>query len=114
MTEYNVLVGFDCNVSIEVEADSPEEARDKAQAEASVSLCHQCARDVNMNDQTYVIVESDGANVLEEGPEDDAEQRGFANGLATAATWVESRATIPKNRDGMVALATRIRALVKR
>lgn len=40
-------------------------------------------------------------------------EAGRSDGLEEAARWVESRASIPKTRDGMVALATRIRALVK-
>jgi hypothetical protein len=34
----------------EVEADSPEEARDKAREQAYVSLCHQCAHHLDLGD----------------------------------------------------------------
>jgi hypothetical protein len=50
MARYFVCVTYDASVTIEVEADSEEEARDKALEEAPhVSLCHQCAGKIEVN-----------------------------------------------------------------
>jgi hypothetical protein len=48
--KYNVAVPFTATVNVEVEADSIEEAKKKALAEASASLCHQCSKEVTIGD----------------------------------------------------------------
>lgn len=85
MAAYQVLVGFDCNVSVDVEADDPQAAMEAAQEQADASLCHHCSRKVNLNDPTYAIVidEEAGKEVLTEGTDGDLRE------ATRAATFAE-------------------------
>lgn len=62
------LSGY-ASTTVEVEADTVEEAAELAEAEAHVSLCHHCARDVEVGDEwdaTYAQGE-DGTEANVEG-----------------------------------------------
>lgn len=49
--KYMVCVLIDASKTIEVEAESPEEAKEKAMNEIGVpSICHQCSREVELGD----------------------------------------------------------------
>lgn len=51
--KYLVTVVFDASKTIEVEADSAEEAKDKAvETIDGVTLCHQCADCIEVGDPT--------------------------------------------------------------
>lgn len=50
MTLYGVMFTATASRLEKVEADSPEEAREKARAGVYVSLCHQCAHEVELGD----------------------------------------------------------------
>jgi len=68
--EYNVSLIFSADMGITVNADSPEEAAEIAYSsdQATPSLCHQCANDVNLGDCVRVIVyDSDDNEVLDDG-----------------------------------------------
>ena len=58
MPKYYCTVIIDASVNIEIEADSPEEAADKAMEHdrSFVTLCHQCSRDLDTGDAIRVIV----------------------------------------------------------
>lgn len=66
---YAVTVLFDASRSVSVEADTPEEAEEKAHQEiGSASLCHHCANEINMGDATGALVyedDGDGDQVLD-------------------------------------------------
>lgn len=50
MAKYRVHFMTAASTSVEVEADSREEAVDVAFNEVHVSLCHQCAREVDLGE----------------------------------------------------------------
>ncbi len=50
MPKYYVTFEVSASASIEVEADNPDEAEQKAEEEIHVSLCHQCARNIHLGD----------------------------------------------------------------
>jgi hypothetical protein len=50
MAKYRVAFHATASASVEVEAESEEEAREEAYNELYVSLCHQCARQVDLGD----------------------------------------------------------------
>lgn len=56
--EYEVTILIDACVNVTVRAGSPEEAAELAEEmdEASVTLCHACARDLQVGDATGVLV----------------------------------------------------------
>ena len=58
MTKYYVTVIFDASKQIEVEADSPEDAAQKAYEsdECYVSLCHRCSHEIDMGDAVRAFV----------------------------------------------------------
>jgi hypothetical protein len=60
---YSVTVLFDASRSVSVEADSPEEAEEKAHNQVgSASLCHQCSDEIDIGDATGALVyKDDGA-----------------------------------------------------
>lgn len=67
MSIYNVTLVFDASNSIEVEASSPEEAAQLAydSDEASLILCHQCSRQIEIGDCNRAIVyDKDCSNEL--------------------------------------------------
>lgn len=49
--KYLVSMSTGASGVVEVEADSPDEAVDKACEEMYVSICHQCAREVTVGDE---------------------------------------------------------------
>ena len=70
MSKYSVSLIFSADSGVDIEADSPEEAAELAynSNEASPSLCHQCARDVNLGDCIRTIVyDENGAEVFDDG-----------------------------------------------
>lgn len=50
MPRYGVLFTTSASSVVEVDADSPEAAREKARKEVGVTLCHQCAHELNLGD----------------------------------------------------------------
>ena len=61
MAIYQVMVLYDANEIVEVEAESDDEALDKAYDNATARLCHQCAHDLNFNDAIEAcILQKDG------------------------------------------------------
>lgn len=48
--KYTVVLASSSTTVIDVEADTPEEARERACNEAYVSLCHQCSDSVEVGD----------------------------------------------------------------
>lgn len=70
MENYNVSLIFSADWGVEVQANSPEEAAEKAynSDEASSSVCHQCAGNINIGDCIRVIVyDESGEEVLDDG-----------------------------------------------
>ena len=67
MPKYYCTVIIDASVNIEIEADSPEEAAEKAMENdrSFVTLCHQCSSDLDTGDALRVIVaDESGMNIL--------------------------------------------------
>lgn len=63
--KYTVALTSGATTVIDVEADTPEEAREKACEEAYVGLCHQCAHDVTVGDEWEPVeVTDDSGNVV--------------------------------------------------
>lgn len=67
MPKFNVVAIFDCTVNLgEIEADTPEQAKEKAHEKIDKdpewgnkvypTLCHQCAREVDLGDMVDVAV----------------------------------------------------------
>jgi hypothetical protein len=50
MPKYGVSIPIYASAYVEVEADSEEEAIEKAEESYHVSLCHQCAREVEIGE----------------------------------------------------------------
>lgn len=48
--KFSVDVPYTASVTVVVEAESVEEAKDKAATEAFATLCHHCSRKVTMGD----------------------------------------------------------------
>ena len=73
MSNYSVSVIFDACKSVNVEADSPEEAIDLAYGEAGyTSLCYQCSGEIDVGDAARAIVYDDsGAKVADNGWQDE-------------------------------------------
>lgn len=68
--KYDVSLIFSADWGVEINADSPEEACEKAynSDEAAPSVCHQCASHVNLGDCIRVIVyDENGDEVLDDG-----------------------------------------------
>ena len=73
MNKYRVTLIFDATNSIEVNAASIDEALDKAynSEKSRVTLCHQCAKEIDIADITRVIVYDDKGNeVFDDGYQD--------------------------------------------
>jgi len=69
MSKYQVCIIIDASNTVEVEADSPEDAMDLAynMDEASPSLCHQCSHDVGLAEAIKTFVyDEDGNEVLDD------------------------------------------------
>jgi len=72
MNKYNVSLIFSADWGVEVKAESPEDAANQAynSDEASVSVCHQCAGNINIGDCIRVIVyDESGQEMLDDGYE---------------------------------------------
>ena len=69
MSNYSVSVIFDACKSVNVEADSPEEAIDIAYDEAGyASLCHQCSSEIDVGDAVRAIAyDESGKKVIDDG-----------------------------------------------
>lgn len=66
MNTYEVTLLIDASIGVDVEANSPEEAVEKAENESgSVSLCHQCSRELQTGDCYGAIVYVDGKEVAD-------------------------------------------------
>jgi hypothetical protein len=49
--KWHVCVLYDASVTVEVEADTEEEAKEKAMDQAGgISLCHQCSDEIELGD----------------------------------------------------------------
>jgi hypothetical protein len=48
---YSVVMVAGATIVVDVEADSPDTARERAREEAYASLCHKCANDVTLGDE---------------------------------------------------------------
>jgi hypothetical protein len=53
MAKYNVAIPWYATVNIEVEADTPEEAEEKACREVHASVCHYCSKHIEIGEQDY-------------------------------------------------------------
>lgn len=53
--KYRITFSVDASVTVDVEAGSESEAREKAGEIADPCLCHQCANQVEMGEIQYVI-----------------------------------------------------------
>lgn len=51
MAKYRVVLSTNVTTTVVVEADSPEEAVEKAEEETDITLCHQCNREVEIGDE---------------------------------------------------------------
>ena len=72
MQNYNVSLIFSADWGVDIKAASPEEAAEHAynSNEASASVCHQCARRINVGDCIRVIVDDEAGNeVFDDGAE---------------------------------------------
>ena len=72
MKKYNVSLVFSADWQVDVKANSPDEAAEKAynSEEASASVCYQCAGNINLGDCIRVIVyDESGTEVLDDGEE---------------------------------------------
>lgn len=60
--KYKVYLNGHASASVEVEADDIDEAREKAENEVYVSLCHQCAHEVEVSDdwETHSVYDESG------------------------------------------------------
>lgn len=57
MPDYNVCIQLDCNVQVQVKANSPEEAASFAYNKVpSVGLCHACSEKVNVGESIRATV----------------------------------------------------------
>lgn len=54
--KYTVNLVYDASCSIEIESKSIEDAIEAAYDEISPSLCHYCARDLNIGDHLGTVV----------------------------------------------------------
>jgi hypothetical protein len=59
---YRVVLVAGATTVVDVEAHSPEEAREEASQEAYVSLCHQCGDDVTVGDDWEPVQVTDDSN----------------------------------------------------
>lgn len=68
MPDYNVCVQLDCNVQVQVKANSPEEAASSAYDKVPcVGLCHACAEKVNVGESIRATVfNEDGDEVFDD------------------------------------------------
>lgn len=58
MSTWFVTVTFDASKTVEVEAETADEAKDKAMEHpeiGSVCLCHQCSREVELGDPIEAV-----------------------------------------------------------
>lgn len=91
--KYNVGGAVHASTYIgEIEADSPEQAIEKAYEQAHVSVCHQCARDIQDPEVANLWAEDADGNVTQESSAD-------ARALADVRTLDDWRAVSPQTRD---------------
>ena len=71
MTKYYVTVIYSASKSVEVEAESPQEAANKAYEsdKAYVSLCHQCSHNIDVGDpyRAYVYNDDQTQELFDDG-----------------------------------------------
>ena len=60
--KYTVVLVAGATTVVDVEANTADEAREKACEEAYVSLCHQCAHDVTVGDEWEPVQVTDDSN----------------------------------------------------
>lgn len=53
--KYHVIFEVYASTTVTVEADSEEQARDKAYKEVGPSLCHQCSNELNIDDVGEIV-----------------------------------------------------------
>lgn len=68
MTQYSVTLLYDACQTVNVEAEDPQEAIEKAQQQGGVILCHQCANDIELADVIAEIVYEGDKEVLDTTP----------------------------------------------
>lgn len=57
MTQYTCTILFDASASVEVDAETPEAAAEKALDERGhVTICHQCSEELEIGDACGVMV----------------------------------------------------------
>lgn len=66
--KYSVTVIFDASVSVEVEAESADQAIELAMEHERMcpGLCHQCADEIELGDAMRAIVYDDKGEVLDQ------------------------------------------------
>ena len=64
--KYQVTLLYDASEVVEVEADSVEQAIDKAHMGARASLCNYCAQNLELGDAFKEIVCDEDGNEIEE------------------------------------------------
>lgn len=53
--KYTVLLQSAAGTWVDVEADTPQEAAQRGEEDAHVSICHQCAGQVDVGDEWEVV-----------------------------------------------------------
>jgi hypothetical protein len=64
--KYSVTLLYDVSETVEVEADSVDEAIDLAYGNANASLCHQCANELDFGEAYDEIVYDEAGNVVKD------------------------------------------------
>lgn len=116
MSEWTGCVLFDASKSFTVQADTFEEAAKQAYEEAGyASLCHQCAREIEVGDAIAVVAVDEAGNERTDDWREGRLERleavrnellevldsfpGFLCGTATGDAWIEKmRAAVTKAR----------------
>jgi hypothetical protein len=71
MSRYDVTLVYTASKCVSVEADSPEEAQEKAERKhGHAGLCHHCARDLEIDELARVDVYDEAGNLV--NPPEDA------------------------------------------
>lgn len=64
MAKFTVILRYDACETVEIEAEDAEQARDIAAGEGKASLCHYCARSLDLGDVfAEIVLDADGNEV---------------------------------------------------
>lgn len=97
--KYLVVGIVDASVSKVVEADTPEEAIDRA--ELSASICYHCARDLSIGDVGDVeVIEDEGAGDVVHSDRVEHEASRDGRTVKVIADWIRKQ-THPSSFGGM-------------